>query len=191
MNTQLATRTAHPLAARPHSEAAPEPELYLTFMLGGEAYAVRILSIKEIIEYGGVTPVPLMPPTIRGVINLRGAVVPVLDLSLRFGREATVIGRRSCIVIAETGGSGPDDQRQVIGMVVDAVNAVQEIPPGEIEPAPAFGMKIAGEFIAGIGKTGGRFAIVLDMNKVLSVAELAALVPEGLAAAPALEAPRS
>lgn len=191
MAMQLATRSAHPLAAKPQAEAAPEPELYLTFMLGGEAYAVRILSIKEIIEYGGVTPVPLMPPTIRGVINLRGAVVPVLDLSLRFGREATVIGRRSCIVIAETGSEG---ERQVIGMIVDAVNAVQEIPPAEIEPAPAFGMKIASDFIAGIGKAAGRFAIVLDMNKVLSVAELAALVPEGLstaAASPsALEAPR-
>ena len=186
---QLATRLSQPLAATPQAVAAPEPELYLTFMLGGEAYAVRILSIKEIIEYGGVTPVPLMPPTIRGVINLRGAVVPVLDLSMRFGREATVIGRRSCIVIAETGGAAEADERQVIGVIVDAVNAVQEIPPEEIEPAPSFGMKIAADFIAGIGKAAGRFAIVLDMNKVLSVAELAALLPESLSA-PALEPPR-
>ncbi len=188
---QVATR---PNTALVPAAPAAEPELYLTFMLGGEAYAVRILSIKEIIEYGNVTPVPLMPATLRGVINLRGAVVPVLDLSLRFGREPTQIGRRSCIVIVET---GPEDERLVLGMIVDAVNAVQEIPPAEIEPAPSFGMKIAGEFIAGIGKAAGRFVIVLDMARVLSVAELAALTGDGLpgpantaSAAASLEAPR-
>jgi purine-binding chemotaxis protein CheW len=176
---QLATSPAPSVAA-----ATAQAELYLTFVLGGDAYAVRILAIKEIIEYGGVTPVPLMPPTIRGVINLRGAVVPVLDLSLRFGRQPTCTGRRSCIVIAET---GEEDDRQVIGVIVDAVNAVQEIRAEEIEPAPAFGMKIASDFIQGIGKAAGRFVIVLDMDRVLSVTELAALAPES--APPALEAP--
>jgi len=158
-----------------------EPAMYLTFMLGGEAYAVGILSIKEIIEYGGVTPVPLMPATIKGVINLRGAVVPVLDLAVRLGRESTVVGRRTCIVIVET---GPEDERQVIGMIVDAVNAVQDIPAEEIEPAPTFGMKIAADFVSGIGKAAGRFVILLDMDRVLSVSELSALTPAQL---PALE----
>ena len=175
---QIAVRSSHPLSAAAPAQPA-EPTMFLTFMLGGEAYAVRILSIKEIIEYGNVTPVPLMPSTIKGVINLRGAVVPVLDLSVRFGREPTLTGRRTCIVIVET---GPEEERQVIGMIVDAVNAVQEIPLSEIEPAPAFGMKISNDFIAGIGKAAGRFVIVLDMDRVLSVAELAALAPEALPA---------
>jgi len=153
--------------------------MFLTFMLDGESYAVHILSIKEIIEYASVTPVPLMPPTITGVINLRGAVVPVLDLSVRFGRRPTVIGRRSCIVIVET---GPVGERQVIGMIVDAVNAVQDIPPADIEPAPSFGMKISSDFIAGIGKAGGRFLILLDVDRVLSVSELAAIAPAPLPA---------
>jgi purine-binding chemotaxis protein CheW len=162
------------------------PALYLTFMLEGEAYATGILSIKEIIEYGGVTPVPMMPPTVRGVINLRGAVVPVLDLSLRFGRAPTSIGRRSCIVIIET---GPADARLVIGVIVDAVMAVQEIAPEDIGPAPSFGMKISAEFIGGIGKAGGRFVILLDMERVLSVDELAELAAER-APASAMEMPR-
>ncbi|XHS80118.1 chemotaxis protein CheW [Burkholderiaceae bacterium UC74_6] len=179
-----------PASSRSSSElvAAPTPpdssagtNLYLTFVLDGEAYATGILSIKEIIEYGGVTAVPLMPPTVRGVINLRGAVVPVLDLSLRFGRTATSIGRRSCVVIIET---GPLDARIVIGVIVDAVMAVQEIAPEDIGPTPSFGMKIATQFIRGIGKAGGRFVILLDMEQVLSIDELAALGAAQVASAP-------
>ena len=154
--------------------AAPvaEPRQYLTFTLGGEMYAVETLSVKEIIEYGQVTAVPMMPPSIRGVINLRGAVVPVIDLKARFGGQATEITRRTCIVIIEI---DEGEEQQVIGIVVDTVSEVLEIPAADIEPPPSFGARIRADFISGMGKIAGRFVILLDMGRVLSVAELAAL----------------
>jgi purine-binding chemotaxis protein CheW len=161
--------------------APDEARQYLTFMLNGETFAIGILAIKEIIEFGGVTPVPMMPPTIRGVINLRGAVVPVLDLAVRFGRPAAAVTKRTCIVIVELAGT---DGQLVIGVLVDAVNAVLDIPASEIEPAPSFGARIRTEFIAGMGKVQGKFVIVLDVANVLSSVELGAL--DGAADRPAL-----
>lgn len=149
-----------------------EPRQYLTFTLGGEMFAVETLSVKEIIEFGQITTVPMMPPSIRGVINLRGAVVPVIDLKARFGAPATEVTRRTCIVIIEL---GADDDHQVIGIVVDTVSEVLEIPQAEIEPPPAFGARIRADFISGMGKIAGRFVILLDMGRVLSVDELATL----------------
>ena len=145
---------------------------YLTFLLGGEMFAIGILNIKEIIEYGNLTEIPMMPAFIRGVINLRGAVVPVIDLSARFGGKPTEVGRRTCIVIVEV----PDeDTRHDIGIIVDAVSEVLEIPASEIEPAPSFGAKIRADFIFGMGKVVGKFVILLDIDKVLSVEEIAML----------------
>jgi purine-binding chemotaxis protein CheW len=141
---------------------------YLSFMLGGEMFAMNILSVREIIEYGGETEVPMMPPCVRGVINLRGAVVPVLDLSVRFGRAPSQIGRRSCIVIVETAGI-------VIGVLVDAVNAVLDIDPGEVEPAPSFGARLRNDFIGGVGKWNGRLVILLNVESVLALEEIAGL----------------
>ena len=154
------------------TQAGAEQKQYLTFLLGGEAFAVGILHIKEIIEYGGLTEVPMMPPAIRGVINLRGAVVPVLDLSVRFGKPSTSITKRTCIVIVEVEADG---QRQDMGVVVDAVNAVLEIPASDIEPPPAFGARIRTDFIEGMGKVAGKFVILLDIDQVLSAEELGAL----------------
>lgn len=151
---------------------AGEPRQYLTFSLGGEMFAVETLSVKEIIEFGHVTAVPMMPPSIRGVINLRGAVVPVIDLKARFGGEATATTRRTCIVIIELGAA---DEHQVIGILVDAVSEVLEINGSDIEPPPAFGARIRADFISGMGKVAGRFVILLDMGHVLSVDELATL----------------
>jgi purine-binding chemotaxis protein CheW len=150
-----------------------EQKQYLTFMLGDEVFAIGILHIKEIIGYGGVTDVPMMPECIRGVINLRGAVVPVMDLSARFGKHATPITKRSCIVIVEVDANG---ERQDMGVVVDAVNAVLEIASSDIEPAPAFGARIRTDFIEGMGKIDGRFVILLDVNQVLSTDEIGAIV---------------
>jgi purine-binding chemotaxis protein CheW len=152
--------------------SAPEPRQYLTFTLAGEPFAVGTLSVKEIIEYGQLTGVPMMPPSIRGVVNLRGAVVPVIDLVARFGGRQTEVGRRTCIVILEV---DYVDEQQVIGVLVDAVNEVLEISPADIEPPPAFGAHIRTDFIQGMGKVGGRFVILLDIGRVLSVDELAAL----------------
>ena len=151
---------------------------YLTFFLGGEMFAIPILNIKEIIEYGSLTTVPMMPEFIRGVINLRGSVVPVVDLAVRFGRKAGDVTRRTCIVIIEIE-SG--DEKQDVGVVVDTVNEVLEIPRNEIEQAPSFGAKIRADFIRGMGKIDGKFVIILAVNYVLSIDEMAMLGQAGRA----------
>jgi purine-binding chemotaxis protein CheW len=152
------------------------PQQYLTFTLGGEMFAVAILNVKEIIEYGTVTEIPMMPGFIRGVINLRGAVVPVIDLSCRFGGKATEVARRTCIIIIEM---TEGDVKQDIGVMVDAVSEVLEIAAGEIEPAPTFGAKIRTDFISGMGKVNGKFVIILEVDRVLSAEEIAMLTQVG------------
>src|ERR1700689_3173554 len=131
-----------------------QTQQYLTFMLGGEVFALGILFIKEIIEYSSLTEVPMMPPSVRGVINLRGAVVPVTDLLVSFGKKSSAVTNRTCIVIVEVSGQG---ERQDVGVVVDSVDSVLDIPASEIEPPPAFGTRIATDFIQGMGKVNGRF----------------------------------
>ncbi len=157
-------------------EAQQEEAQYLTFLLGKEMFAIDILVIKEIIEFGELTSVPMMPEFIRGVINLRGAVVPVVDLSARFGRALSSVTRRTCIVIIEVESEG---EKQDIGVMVDSVSEVLEIPATDIEPAPSFGVKIRAEFISGMGKVRDRFVIILNAAKVLSVNELAMLSEVG------------
>ena len=152
-------------ALREHDER----QQYLTFSLHGEPFAVGILRVKEIIEYCPVAPVPMVPEFIRGVMNLRGSVVPVIDLAVRFGGARTQAMKRTCIVIIEVDG---ESGRQDIGVMVDAVHTVSEIPAAEIEPAPAFGARIRMDFISGMGKLNGRFVIILNVNKVLSVVEM-------------------
>jgi purine-binding chemotaxis protein CheW len=149
-----------------------ELQQYLTFTLGGEVFAIGILAIKEILEYEQLTEVPMTPESIRGVINLRGSVVPVIDLSARFGGKRTTITRRTCIVILEVR-SG--EEFHVIGVVVDSVSEVLEIPPSEIEPPPSFGATIRTDFIEGMGKVEGKFVILLDIGQVLSVDEISAI----------------
>ena len=153
--------------------ALPEPLQYLTFMLAGEMFAIGILAIKEIIEYGHLTEVPMMPASVRGVINLRGAVVPVMDLQARFGRPASAVTKRTCIVIVETGEA---DDGQVIGVVVDAVSEVLELPASDIEPPPSFGSAIRTDFVCGMAKVRGKFVIVLDVANVLAIEDFSNLV---------------
>lgn len=146
---------------------------YLTFRLDNEMFAIAILSIKELIEYGPMTTVPMMPAFVRGVMNLRGNVVPVIDMSVRFGRGQTKVTKRTCIVIVEVDvGEG----KQEIGVMVDAVSEVLGIPAENIEKPPAFGANIRADFISGMGKIGDDFVIILSVNKVLSVEELSELV---------------
>ena len=174
--TQQSTQQA--LTAARHLAAAGEAHQYLTFLLSGEMYAVGILNVKEIIEYGNLTEIPMMPAFIRGVINLRGAVVPVVDLSARFGHTQSEAGKRTCIVIVEVRQA---DNRHDLGIMVDAVSEVLEIPGSEIEPPPSFGAKIRADFIAGMGKVAGKFVILLDIQRVLSVDEMAVLADVGQA----------
>lgn len=162
--------------SRPAAGASAQNGQYLIFTLNAESFAIDILNIKEIIEYGQLTEVPMMPETVRGVINLRGAVVPVIDLSARFGRAATQVGRRTCIVIVEIEQETAQGSAvQTLGIVVDAVNAVTDIEAQDIEPAPSFGARIRTDFIAGMARQDGRFVIILNIDHVLSMDELANL----------------
>jgi purine-binding chemotaxis protein CheW len=164
-------------------EAAGDTGQYLTFQLAGETFAIGILAIKEILEYVPLTRVPLMPPFIRGVMNLRGAVVPVIDLARRFGRAATQIGRRTGIVIIEV---TYEEQQLYIGVLVDAVHEVLAIPAADIEPPPQFGGKIRADFITGMAKVGARFVVLLHVEHVLSVEEMTQLTDLQADAAPDL-----
>lgn len=151
---------------------------YLTFTLRGDLYGIDILNIKEIIEYGGVTAVPRMPPCVSGIINLRGAVVPVVDLGRRFSHKRSEITPKTCIVIAEIEEAGTATE---IGIIVDAVNEVLDISQNDTEPPPAFGGRIRQDFIATIAKVNGHFVIVLNVHKVLDIDEITEL-NESLAA---------
>jgi purine-binding chemotaxis protein CheW len=160
------------LALASEATRAPEAaEQYLTFMLGTEVFAIGILAIKEIIEYHSLTVVPMMPAAIRGVINLRGSVVPVIDLAVRFARRQSEVTKRTCIVIVEVESEG---ERKDIGVVVDAVNQVLDISAAEIEPAPLFGAKLRTDFIRGMGKVKDKFIVLLDVNYVLSLEDIGA-----------------
>lgn len=184
--SSTAAASAAPAALRGKASATlgtDEPQQYLTFVLGTETFAIGILKIKEIIEYAGLTSVPMMPECIRGVINLRGSVVPVLDLCARFGRAAREVSKRTCIVIVEIESDG---ERQDLGVIVDAVNEVLAIPASEIEPPPRFGAGIQSEFVCGMGKVGGKFVIILDTSRVLSAEEQQAIDAPGNAATDAV-----
>src|SRR5690242_13526071 len=146
MNALLQVEQSRGAATQP-APVSQEPAQYLTFMLASEVFAIGILAIKEIIEYRGLTEVPMMPACVRGVINLRGAVVPVMDPLARFGRPSSPITKRTCIVIVEIAAG---DERQVIGVAVDSVNEVLDIEPADIEPPPDFGARIRSDFIQGI-----------------------------------------
>lgn len=153
-----------------------EPQ-FLSFMLGQDMFAIGILAVREILEYAGVTPVPQMPACISGVINLRGTAVPVLDLACRLEREPVPVSKRTCIIVVEVDG---DNGAFVIGILVDAVNAVLDIPPSEVEPAPSLGAQVRAEMLQGIGKVNGRFVLLLDVRRVASVGDLASIAPAAL-----------
>ncbi|MGC3961897.1 MAG: chemotaxis protein CheW [Rhodocyclaceae bacterium] len=146
---------------------------YLTFTSADELFAVPIAPIREIIEFPGLTQIPLTPAFLRGVINLRGAVVPVIDLAVRFGRSETSIARRTCIVIVEV---ALEDGVHAIGVIVDAVNEVLEVDPAKLEKRPGFGTGLRSDFVSCMLNLDDRFVVVLDMERVLSTEELEQLV---------------
>lgn len=145
---------------------------YLTFHVAGGTYAMGIAGIKEIIEFGAITVIPLMPSCIRGVINLRGSVVPVLDLSARLGFARTETDRRTCIVIVEM---EHGDETLELGLVVDGVTEVLELGAADLEPAPSFGANIRSDFIQAMARVRGQFVIVMRLEQVLSVDEVSSL----------------
>ncbi|WP_238012703.1 chemotaxis protein CheW [Dactylosporangium sp. AC04546] len=141
---------------------------FLTFSLNGEAYALDIFHVTEIIEYRQLTAVPMAPDFVRGVINLRGRAVPVIDLGIRFGQGPTVVGRRTSIIIVHNGDSD-------IGILVDIVNKVVGFGAADVEPTPSFGTGIQPEFISGMARRENDFIIVLDLERVLSPVDVAEL----------------
>ena len=154
------------------TENIVEQTQYLTFHLAGEVYAVGILQAKEIIEYGTLTKVPQTPPSIRGVINLRGSVVSVVDLAVKFGLPPSPVTERTCIVIVEVNLEG---ERTVMGIIADAVSKVIHLLPRDIEPPPAFGTRVRVDFLRGMGKAAEKkFVLLLDIDKVLSSEDLQA-----------------
>lgn len=158
------------------AEAAPPagaaPAQYLTFTLGDSVFAVGIEAVREIIQYGPMATVPLTPRFVRGVINLRGAVVPVIDLQARLGRAAATIGEKTCIVIFDARCEG---ERVDLGLLVDAVSEVVEIAPAQIEPPPQFGAVVRREHIRGMARIKGRFVVILEPERALDIEEMALL----------------
>jgi len=153
-------------------DVALEQQQFLTFLLRKELFAINIRPIKEIIEYGQLTKVPMVPEFVRGVINVRGNVVPIIDLSMRFGWTTTPVTKRSCIVIVEVESEGESLE---IGVLVDAVSEVIDISLTDIEPAPSFGARLRTDFIQGMGKVNDEFIVLLNVSHVLSVDELSSL----------------
>jgi purine-binding chemotaxis protein CheW len=142
---------------------------YLTFMIGAEEYAVSLLKVKEIIEYDTITEVPKTPEWVRGVINLRGSVVPVIDLAVKFRQSPSVAGKLTCIVITEVECEG---EATVMGVMVDSVRQVIDLKPQDIEEPPTFGTRVKVDYLLGMARAGKKFCLILDTEKVLSTDEL-------------------
>ena len=159
----MSTQATAPIAAPTKSRAGK----YLTFFLAGEEYGLEILKVSEIIGIQPVTRVPRMPDCVRGVINLRGKVIPITDLRRKFGMDSDS-QQDSCIIVVQMNGVQ-------IGIVVDTVSEVVAIAEADIEDAPSFGAGIHTEFLLGIGKGGGRVKLLLDIDKVLANNEVEAL----------------
>lgn len=151
-------------------EQSLDASQFLTFVLSDEEFAVPIMQVKEIIEYDGLTSVPMVPEFIAGALNLRGGIVPVVNLAIKFGMEPSEMTRRTCVVVMEV---MMDNEPTVMGMLVDKVLQVLDITEENIEPAPSLGAQIRTDFIRGMGKLEDRFVIILAINKVLSAEEIA------------------
>lgn len=154
---------------------------YLSFFIAGEEYAVGILQVREIIEYESVTRVPGAPEWIRGVTNLRGSVLPVIDLGMKFGLPPSTINRRSCIVVVEV---AFQEAKLVMGLLADAVGQVLDLGAGDIELPPAFGTRVHADYLSGLGKSGKKFILLLNIDRVLTSQELRAanaMAPERVA----------
>jgi len=150
------------------AEAAASTQ-YLTFKLGEETFALDVAEVREILDFTSVTKVPRTPSFMRGVINLRGSVVPVMDLRLKFGMSATQQTVNSCIIVVEMSMEG---DTVVIGVLADAVQEVIDLEPEQIEPAPRIGTKLNMEFILGMGKHNGAFMMILDIDKIFESSDI-------------------
>lgn len=146
-----------------------ETTQFLTYRLGEEIFALEISKVREVLDFTTITKVPRTPEFMRGVINLRGNVVPVVDLRLKFGMTATEQTVNTCIIIVEV---EMDGETTILGALADSVQEVMELDPGQIEPAPKIGTRLRTEFIKGMGKRDDQFVIILDIDKVFSAEEI-------------------
>jgi len=142
---------------------------YLTFLMKNDQYSLDIMLVKEILAYSDVMKVPMLPPYILGVINLRNHVVPIIDLAMRFGKEKTEVNKLTCFIIIEL---KKGDRKIELGIMVDAVNEVITLMPEDIENTPEFGDDVHADFISGMGKLGNKFIIMLNVAKVLNVQDI-------------------
>jgi len=156
---------------------------FLTFRLGEEVFALEIGQVREVLDFSPITRVPRLPTFMRGVINLRGAVVPVVDLRVKFGMPAAERTVNTCIIIAEVSVGG---ERSMLGALADSVQEVVELGPEQVEPPPRLGTSVSTEFIRGMGRHGEGFVIVLDIDRVFAAEEVAAIGEAGVEAAPAV-----
>jgi purine-binding chemotaxis protein CheW len=150
-------------------DTSGEPTQYLTFVIGEEEYALGILRVREIIQYDVVTRVPRLPPWIRGVINLRGGVVPVIDLARKLGLPPREVTKETCVVITDVEAEGESHR---VGVVADSVCQVVDLGPRDIEPVPAFGTKVRVDYLVGMGRAERRFVLILDADKIVTGGEL-------------------
>ena len=158
-----------------------ETTQYLTFRLGDEIFALDISKVREVLDYTNITKVPRTPDFMRGVINLRGNVVPVVDMRLKFGMTRTEQTVNTCIIIVEISIEG---ETTVLGALTDAVQEVIELGPEQIEPAPKIGTRLRTEFIKGMGKRDDQFIIILDIDRVFSADELSLVQDAGRVSTP-------
>ncbi len=157
------------------SASKARPGKYLTFMLGKESYGIEVLKIREIIRLIDITMVPQMPEYVRGVINLRGKIIPVIDLRLKFSLNASTVSEHNCIVVVHATTCKEADSQ--IGLIVDAVEEVINIPGSEIEATPDFGRQVQTDNLLGIAKTKAGVKILLDIDRVLAAEPLPAFGP--------------
>lgn len=159
--TMLPTGAAH---------AGANANKFLSFCLGAEQFGVEILRVREIIGLIAITPLPQAPGYVKGVMNLRGRIIPVIDLRAKFGLDQVEATKETCIIVME-GGDATSGETVVMGVVVDSVREVQDIPRDHIEPAPEFGCAVPLDYIQGMGKVKERVVILLNISRVLSTTE--------------------
>lgn len=155
--------------------ASSDLEKYLTFVLNKEEYGIEILKVREIMGYMEVTPVPQTPDFVKGVINLRGEVIPVINLRVKFGMSEGEITDATCIIVVEVEMEAGESDQVQMGVIVDTVQEVLDIPEENIDPAPSFGADIKTEYIKGMGKVNDEVKILLDIDQVLSEEEFVQL----------------
>jgi purine-binding chemotaxis protein CheW len=160
---------------------------YLTFTLDSEEYGIGLLHVREIIEHQPITLVPNAPASLRGVINLRGAVVPVVDLAARFGLGACVIGRFTCTIIVDL---VIDGEVTLLGLLVDSVDDVLTFAASDIVPPPTFGTRVRYDHLLGLGRRDAKFIVLLDATKVLAIDELLSIANARASVSPDASAPR-